>query len=53
MMDETALRAAAAAVIAETGAHGPKDMGKVMPALLARVGTARIGARSRASSANC
>lgn len=37
-MDEAAMRSAAAAVIAETGAHGQKDMGKVMPALLARVG---------------
>ncbi len=37
-MDEAAMRAAAAAVIAETGASGPKDMGKVMPAVLARVG---------------
>ena len=37
-MDEATMRAAAAAVIAETGATGPKEMGKVMPALLARVG---------------
>ncbi|MHB8644679.1 MAG: GatB/YqeY domain-containing protein [Thermomicrobiales bacterium] len=37
-MDEAAMRSAAVAVIAETGAHGPKEMGKVMPALLARVG---------------
>ena len=37
-VDEATMRAAAAAVIAETGATGPKDMGKVMPALLARVG---------------
>ena len=37
-MDEAAMRSAAAAVIAETGAQGPKDMGKAMPALLARVG---------------
>ena len=37
-MDAAAMRSAAVAVIAETGAHGPKDMGKVMPALLARVG---------------
>ncbi len=37
-MDDAAMRAAAVAVIGETGAHGPKDMGKVMPALLARVG---------------
>jgi len=37
-MDEAAMRSAAIAVIGETGAQGPKEMGKVMPALLARVG---------------
>lgn len=37
-MDEATMRAAAEAVIAETGAHGPKDMGKVMPVLLSRLG---------------
>lgn len=37
-MGEVAMRAAVEAVIAETGAQGPKDMGKVMPAVLARVG---------------
>ena len=37
-MDEAAMRAAAVAVIAETGAAGPKEMGKVMPVLLTRVG---------------
>ena len=37
-MGEAAMRAAVEAVIAETGAQGPKDMGKVMPAVLARVG---------------
>lgn len=37
-MDDAAMRSAAVAVIAETDAHGPKDMGTVMPALLARVG---------------
>ncbi len=37
-MDEDAMRAAAQAVIADVGAQGPKDMGKVMPVLLARVG---------------
>jgi len=37
-MDEAAMRAAARAVIAEVHAAGPKDMGKVMPVLLARVG---------------
>ncbi len=33
MMDEAATRAAIATLIAETGAAGPKDMGKVMGAL--------------------
>jgi hypothetical protein len=33
MMDEAASRAAIAALIAEVGAAGPKDMGKVMGAL--------------------
>ena len=33
MMDEAATRAAIAALIAEVGAAGPKDMGKVMGAL--------------------
>lgn len=37
-MDEETMRAAAQAAIVETGAQGPKDMGKVMPVLLARVG---------------
>ena len=37
-ISDDAMRAAVEAVIAETGAHGPKDMGKVMPLALARVG---------------
>jgi len=37
-LDEATMRAAAEAVIAELGAEGPKDMGKVMPAVLARLG---------------
>jgi uncharacterized protein YqeY len=37
-MDEDAMRAAAQAAIAETGAQGPKDMGRVMPVVLSRVG---------------
>jgi uncharacterized protein YqeY len=37
-MDDDTMRAAAQAAIAETGAQGPKVMGKVMPVLLARVG---------------
>lgn len=36
MMDEAATRAAIAALIAEVGAAGPKDMGKVMGALKAK-----------------
>lgn len=44
-LDERAIRATAQAVIAEVGATGPKDMGKVMPILLARLGdTADRGA---------
>ncbi|MGI8854572.1 MAG: GatB/YqeY domain-containing protein [Thermomicrobiales bacterium] len=37
---EEVMRAAVEAAIAETGAQGPKDMGKVMPVALARVGDA-------------
>ena len=37
-MDEAAMHEAVRAVIAEVGASEPKDMGKVMPVLLARVG---------------
>ena len=36
MMDESASKAAIAAVIKETGAAGPKDMGKVMGAMKAK-----------------
>ena len=36
MMDEAATRAAIAALIAEVGAAGPKDMGKVMGPLKQR-----------------
>lgn len=36
MMDEAASRAAIAALVKETGAAGPKDMGKVMGALKAK-----------------
>lgn len=38
-MDEEATRAAIAAIIAETGAAGMKDMGKVVAALKAKHGT--------------
>jgi uncharacterized protein YqeY len=37
-LDEETMRAAATTVIAELGAEGPKDMGKVMPVVLARLG---------------
>jgi len=39
-LDEAAMRAAVAAAVAETGAAGPKDMGKVMGALKAKHGAA-------------
>lgn len=39
-MDEGALTAAVEAAVAETGAAGPKDMGKVMAALKAKHGAA-------------
>ena len=39
-VSDDAMRAVVEAVIAETGAQGPKDMGKVMPLALARVGDA-------------
>ena len=39
-MDDAALEAAVAAAVAESGAAGPKDMGKVMAALKARHGAA-------------
>ncbi|MFM5954048.1 MAG: GatB/YqeY domain-containing protein [Novosphingobium sp.] len=38
-MDEAAVKAAIASIIAETGAEGMKDMGKVVGALKARHGT--------------
>ncbi|NUQ37121.1 MAG: GatB/YqeY domain-containing protein [Caldilineales bacterium] len=37
LLDEAAIRAVAAAVITETGAAGPRDMGKVMGPLMARL----------------
>lgn len=39
-MDEAGLESAVAAAVAESGAAGPKDMGKVMAALKARHGAA-------------
>ena len=50
---EAEMRAAVEAVIAETGAQGPKDMGKVMPAALGpRRRPTPTAARSRTSSGN-
>ncbi|MEJ1977352.1 MAG: GatB/YqeY domain-containing protein [Acetobacteraceae bacterium] len=45
-MDEAALAAAVEAAVAETGAAGPKDMGKVMAALKARHAAALDMARA-------
>ncbi len=45
-MDEAALAAAVEATVAETGAAGPKDMGKVMAALKARHAAALDMARA-------
>jgi uncharacterized protein YqeY len=39
-MDEASIRAAVAEAVAETGAAGPRDMGKVMGALKAKHGAA-------------
>lgn len=44
-IDDAALAAAVDAAIAETGAAGPKDMGKVIKAVMAKVGGAADGAR--------
>ena len=41
--DEKAVEAAVSAVIAELGAQGPKDMGRVMKAALERLGAAADG----------
>ena len=40
-MDEATMRAAVAAVIAETGAQSPKEMGKVMSVAVSRLGEDR------------
>ena len=42
-LDEKAVEAAVSAVIAELGAQGPKDMGRVMKAALERLGAAADG----------
>jgi uncharacterized protein len=42
-LDEAAVEEAVAAAIAETGAQGPKDMGRVMKAAMDRLGPAADG----------
>lgn len=42
-LDETALRALVEELIAETGASGPKDVGKVMGLLMSRAGASVDG----------
>ena len=43
--DESTVHAAIAAAITETGAAGPKDMGKVMKAVMARLAGATVDGR--------
>jgi len=43
--DETAIKAAIEAAVAETGAAGPKDMGKVMKAVMARLAGQSVDGR--------
>jgi uncharacterized protein YqeY len=44
--DESAITAAIEAAVAETGATGPKDMGKVMKAVTARLGGLTVDGRT-------
>jgi uncharacterized protein YqeY len=50
-LDDAALDALVAAVVTESGAHSPKDMGRVMKAVMAKVdgraGGKRVSARVR------
>ena len=48
-LDEAGLAAAVDAAIKETGAAGPKDMGKVMKAVMAKVGSTVDGGRLSAA----
>jgi len=43
--DETAIKAAIEAAVAETGAAGPKDMGKVMKAVMTRLAGQSVDGR--------
>jgi uncharacterized protein len=47
-LDDSELDAMVAAAIAETGASGPKDMGQVMKAVMARAGGRADGKRASA-----
>ena len=49
-LSDDELRALVDAVVAETGAAGPKDMGKVMPLLLERAGGRADGRRLSAAA---
>ena len=44
--DEAAIQAAIEAAVAETGAAGPKDMGKVMKAVMVRLAGATVDGRT-------
>ncbi len=44
--DEATIKAAIEAAVAETGAAGPKDMGKVMKAVMARLAGATVDGRA-------
>jgi uncharacterized protein YqeY len=48
--DEQTIAAAVEAAVAETGATGPKDMGKVMKSVLARLGGLTVDGRALSES---